>query len=58
MLIKLILWAVVGYIVYSWFREKTRLNKGEDKTTIHHHHYNEGKKRGEGEDEDYIDLKN
>ena len=56
MLFKISLWAVVGYIVYSWFQDKFKLKQGENKTTIHHHHYKDGKKRGKGDDEDYIEF--
>ena len=56
MLFKILLWAIVGYIVYSWFQDKLKLKKGEDKTTIHHHHYNEDKKKGGKKDDDYIDY--
>ena len=56
MLFKIILWAVIGYIVYSWVQEKLQLKKGDGKTTIHHHHYKEGEKRGKGDDEDYIEY--
>ena len=58
MLFKILLWGIVGYIVYSWFQDKFLLKKGEsdNKTTIHHHHYKEEKKRGKGDDEDYIEF--
>jgi hypothetical protein len=57
MIFKILLWAIIGYIVYSWFKEKLNLKQGENKTTeIHHHHYNEDKKRGKGDDSDYIDY--
>ena len=56
MLFKILLWAIVGYIVFTWFKEKLTLKQGENKTTIHHHHYKDGKKRGKGDDEDYIDY--
>jgi hypothetical protein len=56
MLFKILLWAIIGYIVYSWFQDKFKLKEGEKKTTIHHHHYKEGKKEGKGKDDDYIDF--
>ena len=58
MLFKILLWAIIGYIVYSWFQDKFKLKQGENKTTIHHHHYNEEKKNGngKGKDDDYIDY--
>ena len=56
MLFKILLWAIVGYIIYAWVQERFKLKQGGDKTTIHHHHYDKSKKRGKGDDEDYIDF--
>lgn len=56
MLFKILLWAIVGYIVYSWFQEKVKLKSGGDKTTIHHHHYGEEEDKKKTNEDDYIDY--
>ncbi len=56
MLFKILLWAIIGYIVYSWFQERVKLKDDGNKTTVHHHHYNEKKAHKKENKDDYIDF--
>ncbi len=56
MLFKILLWGIIGYIVYSWFQDRMKLKDGENKTTIHHHHYKEKKGKKKANEDDYIDY--
>ena len=52
---KILLWAAIGYIVYSWIQEKMGLKRGGKQTTLRQHPKSE-KQQKKADDEDYIDY--
>ncbi len=56
-MIKLLIWGVIGYFLYNYFKNKFALNAGDKQDSIHHHHFHEeNKKKTKEEDGDYIDY--
>ena len=62
MLLKILLWGIVGYIVFTWLQNRLGLKPGNnERTTIHHHHYSKKEKKAPTKtrtrnDDDYIDF--
>jgi hypothetical protein len=55
-MIKLLIWGVIGYFLYNYFKNKFALNAGNKQDSIHHHYHQEQQKKPKDDDSEYIDY--